>query len=315
MAEETTVVEKPSHIITVDESNFTEYVNEKTGFDPEAEAKADLEKIEEEKAAKVEAEKAEADPTHDLGEHVPKKKKAEINERFSDLTNKRKAAEELAQKRADEAKTAAEERDSLRAERDALKAKYEPPKPDIATAEPLPGQFTDAVEYGKALKEWTADNTRRELAAEQENQRAEKEAAAVAKAWGERLKAAKEEFPDYQEVVGKSEVTVSDQVRDAIMESEAGPKILRHLALHPEEADRIGELTIGAAIRAIGRLEAQFDKIETKTSVAEISKAPTPITPLKNGSAAVGILRGSDEVPANMNYDEWKKRYLAGKIH
>lgn len=317
MAEETAAVPaKQSRITVVDESNFNQYVDEKTGVDPEAEGKAELARVEEEKDAKDAEQRAESDPTHDIPE-VPKSKKEKINERFSELTSKRKAAEELATKREAEAKTIREERDRIQEERDALKAKYEPPKPDVITEEPQPTQFRDAVEYGKALKDWTADNTRRELAAEQKKVADEKQAAEVRKSWDTRLTATKTELPDYAEMVGASEVKVSDQVRDAIMESEVGPKILYHLAKHPEEADRIGELTVGKALIALGKLEERLGGAAqtSKTSVAEISKAPPPITPLKNGTAAVGILRGSDEVPAGMNYDEWKKRYLAGKIH
>lgn len=316
------VVEKPakqSRITVVDESNFKAFVDEKTGVDPEAEGKAELERVEEEKAERKAKEEAESDPTHDIPE-VPKEKKGKISERFKTLADQRKAAEERAEKREAEAKTEREERLRVQEERDALKAKYEPPKPDIITAEPQPNQFIDATEYGKALKEWTADNTRRELAAEQQKAADEKSAAEIRKNWDTRLTKTKEKYADYADVVGASDVKVSDQVRDAIMESDVGPEILYYFG-NPEnrdEVDKLGEMTVGNALRALGRIEAKLigDKPGTgKTTVAEISKAPAPITPIKNGTAAVGILRGSDEVPPNMNYDEWKKRYLAGKIH
>src|ERR1700674_857931 len=307
---------KPERIRVVTSENFHAYVNEKLGIDPEAQAKEELAEIEEKKAA----DKAtKDDPTPELDETVQKEKKGKINERFKELTDKRKAAEELATKRAEEARAAREERDRLAEERDALKAKYEPPKSTEEVPEPQPSQFSDVSEYGKALKDWTAENTRREDTAIRQAAQQAEEAKVIAKAWGERLTATKTELADYEEVLNASEVKVSDQVRDAIIKSEVGPKILYHLAQHPEVAEKIGEMTVGKALVYLGKLEAELgsaEKPQTKSAaVAEISKAPTPITPLKGGTAAVGILRGTDDVPKGMTYDQWAKLYRVGKIH
>jgi hypothetical protein len=48
-------------------------------------------------------------------------------------------------------------------------------------------------------------------------------------AWGQRVKAAKAEMPDFDDMVGSADVVVSNEVRDAIFESDVGPRILYHL--------------------------------------------------------------------------------------
>lgn len=317
MAEaETTVqqiVESQPRVKVVTGENFNDYVNEQLGIDPEAIAKEELEKVEAEKAARK---SAEGNEEVDLAE-VPEKKKGKINERFKELTDKRKEAEALAAKRAEELRAAREERDRIEAEKNELLAKYEPPKSDEIGPEPQASQFSDVGEFAKALKDWTAEKTRIDDAAKQRETEYAKRQQETEKAWSERLASTKAEVADYEDVIGGSDVKVSDQVRDAIIESEVGPKILYHLAKNPDVAQKIGELTVGGALRAIGRLEAELGgKPQAKTStVAEISKAPAPISPLKGAHAPVGTLTGKDEVPKNWSYEDWKKARQAGKIH
>ena len=304
-------------IQVVTSENFNEFVEQKLAPDPEVAAAAELERVEAEKAENLAKEQAASDPTHDLTE-VPKSKKEKLNERFKELTDKRKDAEARAEKAAAEAKSEREAREALARERDELKSKYEPPRAE-PLAKPELSQFKDVAEYEKAIEHYTADKVRREDAAKAETERRTREAAETAKAWNERLAETKAELEDYAEVVGASEVKVSDQVRDAIVESEIGPKILYHLAKNPDVADKISEMTVGRALKEIGKLEVQLAKQTEKTPIAEvtaqISKAPPPITPLKGVNAPAGTLKGSDDVPKHWSYDDWKKAYEAGKIH
>jgi hypothetical protein len=132
-------------------------------------------------------------------------------------------------------------------------------------------------------------------------------------------------MPDYDDTIKNSDVKVSDQVRDAILDSDVGPQILYHIAKNRDVAVKIGEMTVTRALKEIGRLEAQLGgdnkggekkeaKETPKTALAEISKAPAPISPLKGAGAPVVQLSGSDEVPKNMTYEDWKALRKAGKI-
>lgn len=314
-------------VTVVTNDNFPEYVAERlpakpapepaANDTPEAKAAAEHAKVEKEKAERLAKEKGAADDEID---HPDEKKKGKLQERFSDLTAKRKAAEEAAAKAATEAKAAREARDKAEQEAAALRAKYEPPKSDELGPEPQATQFTDVNEYGKALKDWTAEKTLRDKAQKDGEERQAKEREATAAEWAKRQTAFKAETPDYEKTIAESDVKVSDQVRDAIFESEVGPQIIYHLAQNPADAQKIAGLTVAGALRAIGRLEASFatkapeKKAEAKTPIAEISKAPEPISPLKGASAPVVNLTGSQDVPKSMSYEDWKALRKAGKI-
>lgn len=201
----------------------------------------------------------------------------------------KEAAAKVAEAAAD-AKNAREQLAKTERERNELKQKYEPPKSDEIGPEPLPEQFSDVHEYRKAIKDWAAD-----AAVKEERQNVARQTAA--KSWETRQAETKKELPDYAEKISNSDVRVSDQLRDAIVESEIGPKILYHLAENPDVAVALGSMTVARMLREVGKLEATLggtakpapksDEKAPTTTVAEISKAPAPITPLRGASAPV----------------------------
>ena len=299
---------EPPRIQVVTPDNFDAYVEEKLG--PLEPAQTPEEMEEELKAEDVEKQAPE--------KVEPKKgKKHELNERFSELTEARKAAEKRAEEQSARAKALQEERDKAAKEAADLKAKYEPPKAE--EPEPQPSQFTDINEYAKAIKDWTAENTRREDAKKAAEQRVEAERQAVTKAWNERLAKTKTEIEDYETVINDSSVKVSNEVRDAILESDIGPQLLYHFAKNPDDADRIGQMTVGRALKELGKLEAKLSggtaepAPKRETSVAEISKAPAPISPLKGSSTQIQPKMDAD---GNFHgtYEEWKAFRRSGKI-
>lgn len=328
MTTETTTEAPPKAGVTlVTSENFEAYVDsqmpakksEKTeepkADSPEAKAKVELEKVEKEKAERKAKEEGEEI------DHPDKDKKGRLNERFSEITKARKEAEAKAEKAAADAKAARDARDKAEADAKALRDKYEPPKSDELGPEPQPSQFTDVTEYSKALKDWTADKTRKEDAATQAEAARKSELEAVAKSWNERLTKYKADNPEFEKRLSESDVKVSDQVRDAILESEVGPAILDHFSQNPGTAEAIGKLSVQKALREIGKLEVSLapakkeeKQPDPKTPIAEISKAPAPITPLKGASQPVVRLSGNDEVPSSMSYEDWKALRQAGKI-
>jgi hypothetical protein len=311
-------------ITVVTSENMDAYVNEQLGIpaadDPEAVAAKELAELEAKQAEAAEAKKAEEEPAHDLGDQVPEEKKGKLNKRFSELTQARKDAEAKAAKEADDAKAAKEEAAAARREAAELKAKYEPPKSAEIGPEPQPAQFNDVGEYAKALKDWAADNAIRERAAAEAQEQARKADETKIATWNERQTAIRAEMPDYDEVIAAATtLTVSDQLKEAIIESDVGPAILYHLATHPEENAAIAALTVGQMLKRIGRLEVSLSKAaetaETKptTPIAHVSKAPAPITPLRGASSPVGVKRDANGEFYG-TYEEFKKDYNAGKF-
>jgi hypothetical protein len=233
------------------------------------------------------------------------KPKKRIQERFEDITKKRnEALAEASRERA--------EREKLEARLKEYEQKTAPAKVDV-DAEPKPEQFTDAFEYAKALAEFSTEKALQN----RDKQEAEKKVAAerelTHKAWADRVNAAKADLPDFEDMVTSSEVAVSNDVRDAIMESDVGPQVLYHLAENPEFAEKLSKMSTITALREIGKLEARFEKQEPeKKAVATKSRASAPINPIRGGGNASDVAMNNGEFVGT--YQAWKAARAAGKI-
>lgn len=335
----TTVAEGRADAQVVTQENFKEFVDEKLGVntvddeptdandDPEAVAAA--EHAEQERLRAEEAAKANAPKEGDEdGNKVFFKGKWVGKNDFSYRLHKKEeevnsAAQAKIEAAAAEAREAKEALEAERKRATELKAKYEPDPPADLGPEPDPAKYgpDEMDKFRKDLKEWTAETTKREIAAENAKVEQAKQQEIRAKTWKERVSAATTEIPDYAEKINAAtDVKLSDQARDAIFESDAGPKLLYHFATHPEAAEALGKLTVGGMLREIGRLEEKLGgpaKPETKSAptakVAEISKAPAPITPLKAGNSASGLKVDSKGEWIG-SYEEFKAADLAGKF-
>ena len=231
-----------------------------------------------------------------------KKQNPKLEKRFSELTKQRKEAEARAEE--------------LERRLKALESQGQPAqaKPQ-ADQKPTPDNYKDAFEYAEALAEWSAEQAlvKREQEVKQKEFEVQKQK--VIQTWQEKLEATIAELPDYEDMVASSNVKVNDTVRDAILESDVGPRILYELASDDEIAEKLSTMSTASALKLIGKLEAKFEKTEEpvkaeKKTVAAKSKAPEPIRPLRStgGVADVGM-DGND-----MTYQQWKAARQAGKI-
>lgn len=235
-----------------------------------------------------------------------RKANPKIERRFSEITKQREAARAEAQKER-------EARKALEARLKELETKVNPPAKaqDDFGPEPKPEEFNDMFEYAKALAEYTADKKLMERDQAEANRKAAEQRAQFEKSWADRVNAARSELPDFDDMVQSSDVSISDPVRDAIMESDVGPQILYHLAENPDFAKKLGEGSIISALRQIGRLEAQFEKTAPKASEPEVkstavkSKAPAPISPIRGA-----LSKTDNNVDADGNFHgtfaQWK---------
>jgi hypothetical protein len=317
-----------SDVTVVDSSNFEQYVDEQTGVPPaptaEEVAAKEAEAAEASKLAdEEEAKRVEEDPTHDVPE-VPKDKKSRLNERFSELTAKRKEAEAKAQAEAEratkyesEAKALKEEREKLAKETAELRAKYEPVKEE-QDPEPQPSQFNDIEEYRKAIKDWTADSVRREDAKRAAEEHAQNEFDAKMNGYKSRSQEFAKEAADFNEALDSSKVVFQQPILEEILDSELGPQIAYHLAKNQDEAEKIAQMPLSKAIKEIGKLETRLsstkeeNKEETKPK-AEISKAPAPISPIR-GDASSGSTMIDSKGEFVGSYEDWRRLRNEGKI-
>lgn len=240
-----------------------------------------------------------------------RKPNPKLEKRFSKLTSEREQARQEAERERQRAADLERELQELK--------KQASPTQTFVDEEPQPHQFADAFEYAKALSEWSAENAIKQLKQREEEARIQAEKQAQIDTWNKRQEAIMAELPDYEEMIASAEVMVSDQVKDAIIESEVGPRILYHLAENPEFAEQLAGYSTARALKEIGKLEARYEqkaetpKAEPSKPVATKSKAPAPINPLKATSA-------STDTPIDSNGEffgtakQWREMRRAGKI-
>lgn len=176
----------------------------------------------------------------------------------------------------------------------------------IDKSEPKIENFNDFDEYVAAKAEYIASKKINETLAEREQRvAAERVAAAQWRAvenWNKRLEATTAELPDFEEVVGGSDLPMTDLMRDAIIESEMGPKIAYWLANNPQEAHKIAGMSPFQTVAAIGRLE---ERLESQAKAPKKpTSAPSPVKP-------VGSKASANKDPGQMTdaeYAEWRKK-------
>ena len=256
---------------------------------------------EEEQSEPKEAEK-------EANQEGERKQNPKLEKRFSEITKQREEARQEAQ-RERQARVDLEQRLA------ALEQQRQPQQQSYIDQEPQPSQFADAFEYAKALAEFSTEKALAERDRQVAQAREQEAQQKIIQSWAQKVQDAKAELPDFDDLVASSDVVVNNAVRDAILESDVGPRILYHLAENNDLAKKIASLSPNAALREIGRLEAKFEaKPETKQTAPVVrSKAPAPIQPIRGG-------QGQPDVPMSANgewhgsYQAWKLARKAGKI-
>lgn len=234
--------------------------------------------------------------------------KQKLNLRFSELTKQRDEQKAKADAETERANLA--ERRAAEAE-----AKLTPPQPQVLGEPPKKEQFSNDDEFIQASVDYEID--KRDF---------ERKAQETVDAYVKRQNAFKAENPDFEVALAKAaDLQVSNDVRDAIIESEVGPRILLHLAQNPEFVVKLAHLPIKTQMREIGKLEAKLEALPAKAdapqappvkpaaAAQEISRAPAPITPLKGSDTTPDV-----KVDSNGEFygtaAEYRAARKAGKI-
>lgn len=287
----------------VTSENLAEFTAKKLGLAsdpaPAPEAKEPVEQETTSEPEAVEEAKEQEEPQ--------KKPKEKLERRFSDLTRQREQARrEAAEER--------QRREELEAKLREFEARSKPQQAPSADEKPRPDQFADAFEYAEKLAEWSANQALKNREKAEAERKQQEERNRTIQSWQKKLAAAKAELPDFDDMVASSEVMVSDPIRDAIIESDVGPKLLYHFAENPELAEKLNGMSVASALREIGRLEARFEKAEKPVvPVAPRPKAAQPINPIRG--VAAGIESGVDsDGEFRGNFQAYRAARLAGKI-
>ena len=307
--------EREAGQVLTSENSEAFYAN-KLGLAEEAPVEAVVEETTEPAEEANDQSESQPEETKETKATEEKKQNPKLEKRFSELTKQREEARKEAQRER-------EAREALENRLKELEVKVNPQPVEQVNAKPSPSQFNDAFEYAEALAEWSAEQAILNREKAEAEKKLQEERSQVIKSWNDRLANVKADLPDYDEMIASaSDITVSDEIRDAMLESEQGPRILYHLAENPELAEKLNSMSKVSALREIGKLEARFEAketpkeakavAETKTSVAK-SKAPAPISPIKTSSAVADVGAGSDG-EFHGTYQQWRESRKAGKI-
>jgi len=257
---------------------------------------------------KIEA--APKDPEVDAEGKRERKQPKPVQPRIDELTRKAKESDEFAQNEYN-LRLAAEKRARDLEEQLARAKPVEAPKED---AEPKPEDFEDAIKYAKALTTWTVKQERKAWEAEQAQIRSREAENTRAREFRAAVEKLAEEIPDAIEVLEAAEFPAAGHILTAISESDQSARLAYHFATHPEELEKLNKLSPIKAIAAIGKLETQLEKkteVKAETPEPKVngsierSKAPEPITPLRNASSPI------EKDPGQRTFEEEKAIYLA----
>ena len=224
-----------------------------------------------------------------------------MNKLFSEITKARRDAEEKAEKLAREVQD--------------LKGRLDQKKEDPEdNKEPEIDTFRTQEEYRSAMKTWAMKEAKREVEAGQIKARQEEENRQKSKAWQERSSKLKDEIPGFSEEIAARKVPITDEMRDILLDSESGPRIMYYLAENQEQAKRIAGLSVRKMLVEIGRLEARFSKSESKEDEQDVRKGRPPLSTVSTGAVGSSTSKVDKYGEFTGTFEEYKELRRSGKI-
>jgi hypothetical protein len=164
---------------------------------------------------------------------------------------------------------------------EALVQKAEPVKAQPEDAKPTRAQFKTDDEYFESLGRWSArDEARKNQQAE--SQRASNEELAVIFGnYNEATRVFKAENPDFDEVLGDTNLMIPIAVQNAIISYEQdGPALAYYLAKNPETANRLRGMLDTRAVAELGKIHAKlFPETEEAEEAQAEERKPVAVKP------------------------------------
>jgi len=161
---------------------------------------------------------------------------------------------------------------------------------------PTPDKFNDYAEYVEALTDWKTEQKINERMQQEGQRRVEQ---TRVQTFEQRQADFKAKAQDYDAVVGSSDAPVTPHVSAALLDSEAGPQLMYHLAKNPQELERLNSMSEAQANREIGRLEALLAQ-PAQAPAVKTTAAPRPASVMGTQG------RGATLDPARMSHEEYR---------
>lgn len=206
-----------------------------------------------------------------------------LSKRFSELTRARREAEQRAAEAETQARLALETLQRVT-------GGYQPETQDEdqQLQEPTfetPEQYQrDMAQYTRQLAEKTARDMLKAQRLQDEQERIQRqqheEQTRIRTSFQQRVSAARNEMPDYDDVAGNPDIPISIPLAAGIAQHPDGPKLAYHLGKNPAEAQRIFELPAPLQLMELGILASKLSQKPTP----QTSKTPAPINPVRAGA-------------------------------
>lgn len=170
-------------------------------------------------------------------------------------------------------------------------AAQSPSKAAFPEKKPKLEDYATYEEYNEALTDWKVEDRLRLRDEEQKKAAHAAEQQKAATSWQQKvddLIDSDDAYEDYEDVVGRyRNVAVNPAIRQALAESEIGPKLAYYLAKNPDVFGEINDKTPYAVAKEMAKIEAS---LSNPKPAAKVSKSPPPITPVKGtGKTAVKL--------------------------
>lgn len=159
----------------------------------------------------------------------------------------------------------------------------------------LEGRDLNDLDWEEQIAERTLNRSRREQI-ETDRETAQELAQ---EAYLARVEAAQVKYPDFAQVTGNPNLSITPAMAETIMDSDYGPDVAYHLGKNPAEAARISKLNPVSQARELGRIEALVSAPKPATN--------PPPAPVKKVGAKTG---GGQKDPSKMTmaeYVAWRK--------
>lgn len=228
---------------------------------------------------------------------VPERDK--VQERFDKLTREKYEALRAAD-------TERYERERLQERLRELETKPDPVVPDDLPT--LEAHGYDESKYRAAMAVWSRAQARKEAQDVLKQEREEAKRAERTTTWQKKQADFIKSKPDYVEKVQRNiHLPITNDMREAIVDSDMGPEVAYYLADNPDRAIAISQMSGFAAAREIGRIEARLEADKAKPAPA-VSKAPAPVPTIEASEPSIAVKPDSPESDEKWNADEWAKR-------
>ncbi len=170
---------------------------------------------------------------------------------------------------------------------------------------PQRGDYQSDDQFVEALTDWKAGQRLQQQKQAEIAQAEEARVRQVMDTYDQAAQSARKKYPDFEKVVGRSDLKIPQAAQLAIIESgSVGPDIAYYLGKHPEVCAELIQMSPSRAVAKIGQIELKVTKgkeKEQQPTPAVGRMPPAPITPVGGSSSRSSVPLG--ELP----YRDYKR--------